>query len=297
MPAPYPIMEVPPEQVRNQGPEAMGSKRKFWFLPSSDTTRWLFKYPQQDTGQHWAEKIAEEVAKQLEIRCAEVELAQCMGEFGSATKSFLRKRWDLEHGNQLLADCVPGYDKWKKFRQSEHTLINIFASMDHIFLKPDAAQQAKIQLADYVVLDALIGNTDRHHENWGILKRHREGKWVGWVAPTFDHASSLGRELLDERRQRFLHEDRVGNYAEKGRGAIYLSKQDRRGPSPLQLVRHAATEYADLFSPMLARLKGLDQTVLVDSIQRVPESWMSTTARAFSEQLIRYNYSQLLELP
>ena len=274
----------------------MGSKPKFWFRPEPTGPAWLFKYPKPATGQHWAEKIAEEVAKQLDIRCAEVELAQCENEFGSATKSFLKKRWDLEHGNQLLADCVPGYDRWEKFRQSEHTLTNIFASMDHIFLKPDDAQRAKIQLADYVVLDALIGNTDRHHENWGILKRHREDKWVGWVAPTFDHASSLGRELRDERRQMLLQEDRVGNYAEKGRGAIYLSEQDKRGPSPLQLVRHAATAHTDYFSPALARLKKLDGAALVGLIQRVPKSWMSITARTFSEQLVRYNYAQLLEL-
>ena len=275
----------------------MGSKRKFWFLPADTETRWLFKYPQQNTGQHWAEKIAEEVAKQLEIRCAEVELAQCMGEAGSATKSFLRKELDLEHGNQLLADCVPGYDKWEKFRQSEHTLTNIFASMDHIFRAPDEAQRAKIQLADYVVLDALIGNTDRHHENWGILKQHREGKWIGGVAPTFDHASSLGRELRDERRQMLLQENRVGDYAEKGRGAIYLSERDKRGPSPLQLVRHAAVAHTDYFSPALARLKKLDESALLGLIQRVPESWMSASARTFSEQLVRYNYAQLLELP
>lgn len=274
----------------------MGSKPKFWFRPEPTGPAWLFKYPKPATGQHWAEKIAEEVAKQLDIRCAEVELAQCENEFGSATKSFLKKRWDLEHGNQLLANCVPGYDKWEKFRQSEHTLTNIFASMDHIFLKPDDAQRAKIQLADYVVLDALIGNTDRHHENWGILKRHREDKWVGWVAPTFDHASSLGRELRDERREMLLQDDRVGNYAEKGRGAIYLSEQDKRGPSPLQLVRHAAAAHADCFSPALARLKKLDGSALVGLIQRVPESWMSALARTFSEQLVRYNYAQLLEL-
>ena len=296
MPDPYPIMKVPPEQARRSGREAMGSKEKFWFRPSGTDVMWLFKHPQPNTGQHWAEKIAEEVAKQLAIRCAEVELAQCADEFGSATKSFLKTKWELVHGNQILADCVPGYDKWKKFRQSEHTLTNIFASMDHIFLKPDAARRAKVQLAEYVVLDALIGNTDRHHENWGILKRHREGKWVGWIAPTFDHASSLGRELLDERRQMLLQEDRTGDYAEKGRGAIYLSAQDKRGPSPLQLVRNAATEHADFFSPALARLKELDNSVLMNLVQRVPENWMSPTARAFSAQLVRYNHARLLEL-
>ena len=43
----------------------------------------------------------------------------------------------------------------------------------------------------------------------------------------------LGRELLDERRDRLLAENGVGDYAEKGRSAIYWSEDERRGPSPL----------------------------------------------------------------
>lgn len=295
MPDPYPIMKVPPEQVQSSGREAMGSKEKFWFQPTDAEALWLFKYPQRNTGQHWAEKIAEEAAKKLGIDCARVELALCGEQLGSATESFLKTEWELVHGNQVLADCVPGYDKWKKFRQTAHTLENIFGAMDIVF-DTAGAPRAKQALADYFVLDALIGNTDRHHENWGILKQHREGEWVGWIAPTFDHASSLGRELRDERRQMLLQEDRVGDYAEKGRGAIYLSEQNKHGPSPLQLVRDAAAKHADLFSPALARLKELDTPALMDLVQRVPQNWMSPAARAFSAQLVRYNHTRLLEL-
>ena len=28
---------------------------------------------------------------------------------------------------------------------------------------------AKSSLAEYMVLDALIGSTDRHHDSWGLL--------------------------------------------------------------------------------------------------------------------------------
>ena len=50
----------------------------------------------------------------------------------------------------------------------------------------------KCLFAGYLVLDAVIGNTDRHHENWGLLLRRTETGWKGQVAPSFDHASSLG---------------------------------------------------------------------------------------------------------
>ena len=56
MPDTYPILEVEQEWVLE--PETMGSKDKFWYKQPEKDVNWLFKYPQPNTGQHWAEKIA-----------------------------------------------------------------------------------------------------------------------------------------------------------------------------------------------------------------------------------------------
>ena len=90
----------------------------------------------------------------------------------------------------------------------------------------------------YLLFDALIGNTDRHHENWGIvLIRDDEGtrtiaggaSFKLCLAPSFDHASSLGRDLTDLKRQERLNTRyKRGNaeaYAERGRSAFYGAGQ------------------------------------------------------------------------
>lgn len=86
----------------------------------------------------------------------------------------------------------------------------------------------------------MIGNVDRHHENWGILCKRVNKKWRGRLVPTFDHASSLGRELLDtgekKSRERYLDELGIGSYAERAHGAIFITEDSARGPSPLELV-------------------------------------------------------------
>lgn len=65
-------------------------------------------------------------------------------------------------------------------------------------------------------LDALIGNTDRHQENWGVIEAGRRR-----LSPTFDHASSLGFLLDDSARvERLTTADRdrdVSAYAERAR--------------------------------------------------------------------------------
>jgi hypothetical protein len=75
----------------------------------------------------------------------------------------------------------------------------------------------------------LAGNVfgydpERRLENWGMLRRRVGERWKSFLAPSFDHASSLGRELADhgpgKTREQFLAEDRISNYAEKARGGI-----------------------------------------------------------------------------
>lgn len=291
----YPVIAIHAEWVLED--EAMGSKQKFWYRESDDVPPWLFKYPQENTGQHWSEKIAAEIADALEILHARVELATFEGVRGSATESFARDGRELFHGNQILAGKTLGYDPSRKFRQSDHTLSNIFAALDGVFRTPEMAQAAKERIAEYLVLDGLIGNTDRHHENWGILRKRNPKGWTGMVAPSFDHASSLGRELVDEgpgkSRQRILAEGRVGQYSEKASGAIYWEATDRRGVSPLELVRRAAQTWPRTFRRALQMLDKLEEEGLRGIVAQVPAGWMSEISRSFVVELTCYNLKQL----
>jgi hypothetical protein len=290
----YSVIQIEPEWVLET--EALGSKEKFWFRRKDDEPEWLFKFPEPNTGQHWAEKIAAEVAASLDILHARVELAVFQGTRGSTAESFAREGRELFHGNQILAGKVLGYNPNKRFQQSDHTLTNIFAAIDRTFPAP-AASKTKTRFAEYLVLDALIGNTDRHHENWGILRKRAGNRWQGMLAPTFDHASSLGRELLDiaqgKCRERLLRERRVEQYAENARGGIYWETTDKRGLSPLELVRRAATLYPELFKPPLARQKQLDRRQVEAIINRVPIEWMTPLQREFALELMCYNRKEL----
>ena len=291
----YSVVQVDPEWVGR--PEEMGTKQKFWYRRADDEgPAWLFKYPQRNTGQHWAEKIAAEIGRALGIRHASVELAEFGNERGSVAESFVASDAELVHGNQILDWTVRGYDRTARFGQSDHSFANIWNSFEQIFLEQAAAEKNRVAFAGYVVFDALIGNTDRHHENWGLLRRSDGNEWSGVLAPSFDHASSLGRELLDERRALLLNEGRVGWYSERGRGGIYWSGAARYGPSPLELVRHAAEQHAPYFRDTLERVAELSDSLVSELVGRVPNDWMSDTARAFVIGLIRYNRDQLREL-
>ena len=299
---PYPVVdveeaidpEVTPDLEDPLVDEHMGSKEKFWYR-DREGVWWLFKYPRKNTGEHWAEKVAAEVAGRLEIPHGRVELAIRDGSPGTVSESFVDESQgqELVHGNQAPDETVSEYDPKKRFRQSDHTLENIWLALER---GTDDAEESKRQFSEYVVLDALIGNTDRHHENWGILRTPTGGGWTRTLAPSFDHASSLGRELVDERRNVLLSENRVGGYIDRGRGGIYRSNSDKRAPSPLELVRLAARGEPDLFCRAISRLEKLDDDSLREIVNRVPDDWMSSAAREFAIALMRYNVTTMQRL-
>jgi hypothetical protein len=294
----YSVIEVDPDTLI--GDEQLGTKPKFWFL--RDGQEWLFKEARSNTGEDWAEKIAAEVAGATEIDAANVELAQFRGRRGSASRSFINRSNDsLVHGNELLGRII-GYDRNKRQRQSDHTLETIMAAIRAYFPeREDILNGVLTDLATYLVLDALIGNTDRHHENWGlVLSYHSEDgpEKVGhlWVAPSFDHASSLGRELTDLRRHELLKSGSIGGYVRRGRGGIYLRNDDRFGANPLHLVEVSVRTYPDYFGRALRKVAETPFSAIEMAVDDVPDSRITPPSRDLAREILKYNHSALIKL-
>lgn len=294
----YPILQISADW--REDTEQLGSKSKFWFRRDNSNEFWLFKEARLSdgvvVGEDWAEKIAAEIAALLDIPAATVELAEFQGKRGSASLNFVNRSAGeaLLHGNEILFAWTHGaYEKTKIQKQSDHTLKNIFVAVSKTFL--ERAPEMLTQLASYVVLDALIGNTDRHHENWGLLAKV-EGELRLEVAPSFDHASSLGRELHDERRTKIMAENRILQYVRHARGGVYLSSTDRRGTNPLALAEHGAKVYGALFEPVLAKLRLITPEQLAQIVENTPISHMSATTKQFTILFLNSTLSELQKL-
>lgn len=150
----------------------------------------------------------------------------------------------------------------------------------------------------YLLLDAIIGNTDRHHENWAVMMtRDGSGSRNLQLAPTYDHASSLGRELPDSKRESRLRSDGVHGiegYGERARSALYRAVGDAK-----PLLTHDAFFTAGERRPAardgwLARFADIGAGVLEEPLRRLAPSVASAPARAFASALIRYNFGKLL---
>ena len=189
---------------------------------------------------------------------------------------------------------VTGYDKERKRGQNEHTWQNIQAAIrQRVGAGPCVEMLGAF--VGYLVLDAWIANTDRHHQNWALLQTQGSRAVSYRMCPSFDHASSLGRELRDERRREWMTGgiDRYRHH-KQARGAIYWESTDQRPLHQLELVRRIARESPTLVHPWLRRLRDIPVDAAAEVIQPVPETWMSPMAKEFALCLVNANRNELL---
>lgn len=299
----YPIIPIAPAWVRAE--EQMGSKTKYWVDLPDRSDQWLFKYTRKNVwgfaGEHWSEKIAAEVAALIDLPHAEVELATLQGHPGALSRKFPELNnpgTALVHGNVLMPLLVHGYDADKRYGQSDHTLVNILRVIGEHF--PDKAEQHRAldQFMGLLVLDALVMNTDRHHENWAMI-RHTSvfGVDSHHMAPSFDHASSLGRELTEKKIEGWEHDPvNVLRYVNRARGPIYRLNKDVEGLNPMDVLALALRVKPEHVHPWLVRMHTLVPQALVDIVARVPPTLMSVRHKNFAAALLRHTLSRIQHL-
>lgn len=71
-------------------------------------------------------------------------------------------------------------------------------------------------IADFILFDSLIGNSDRHQENWGVICRKAEKRVKDIrLSPLYDNGTSLGHEKQTD-KVRCWEKYLIDNYIDKG---------------------------------------------------------------------------------
>lgn len=291
----------------SQRPESLGTKDKFWVTPPASLSLperlYLFKVGRPQTGENWAEKVSCEIAKALGLPCADYQLAVNGTERGVVSPRFMPESAHFFPGNMLLSRVVNEYDGSKRFRQIDYKLSRVLGLIRGMkalgspigFQDEDRLGPSGL-FVGYLVLDILIGNTDRHHENWGLTLLVHGGSANMSLAPTFDHASSLGRNETPARRAfRLTTRDRrsdVEAYAQRGRSAFY-------GPDRTLTFIEMAGELAR-FHPVpfrfwAERVRMLTPEVLGGIFGKVNSDWIDRDAASFALRMLAANKSIIEE--
>lgn len=304
----FPVFTIPSDAYDLS--EQMGTKFKFWYKDQLLGTT-LFKEGRPNTGENWAEKLASEFALMLGIPHAVYELAKWRDKTGVQSPSFVPSTGRLIHGNELLGGKATDAEndaQLKYYAQRTHTasaVIGLLKQSSTIQPPRDYVQIGNLNTAvdifvGYLLFDAWIANQDRHSENWGLV-RIRD---VLYLAPSYDHGSSLARNESDEKRSQILSTKDAGSsieaYARRAKSALYPISSPGMKVKPLLTVE--AFEFAwqhahsDSGKVWLERLSNISLANIRDTIQYVSDEYMSPVTKEFTERLLRTNRDRLLAL-
>lgn len=308
----YPVINVDGEFFEIY--EQLGTKGKFWY----DEGRYLFKAGRPGTGENWAEVVASRIAQGLGLPCASYELAETDVSLdgvdrvngltrGVVTPNFTTEGQRLILGNELIVSVSKNEIGLRKDRRSRHTVPRLVAFLggDKIGVPsnwncPREINSAVGVMAGYLLLDVLIGNQDRHEENWGIVvtpSSDGERRFYE-IAPTFDHASSMGRNESDERRvMKLAHKSPVHGiqgYAGKALSQIYDTEGRRL--TTLQAFLDFSSHCKSQSEYWIGRLTGMNEVTFRLFVQSIPHGWISDAARDFSTELLLENRRRLLQV-
>ncbi|RKI40785.1 HipA-like protein [Corallococcus sp. AB004] len=289
-------IDIPPEERRD---EQLGSKPKFWFVDPNHK-KWLFKRGRDN--EDWSEKVAEALAGHLGLPHAEVELAVCEGKPGIVSPSFLEPGDRLVHGNELLVKLDTSYPVDGRFHISEHTAEAVFTALKQSQVKtwshcphalPESFDGYDLFLG-YLLFDAWIGNSDRHHENWAVVQRGEQRM----LSPTYDHGSSMGRNETEPRAMLRLEgkDPRVtiDSYASKCFSALFHPSSPQKAMPTLDAFFYASQERPLALGYWLDRLKSTTEEFVRMAFQSIPDDRITMTHRRFAHALIKHNRGRLL---
>jgi len=289
----FEIIQVPEDAYELS--EALGTKFKFWYT-GENRQRYLFKEVREGTGEHWSEKICCEIASMLGLPHAHYNLAIWKNRYGVVTPSFVDtlQKERLIHGNEILKPDVSPISFYKR----RHHLIRKVTSFLKIINPPRGTTVKEIKNANdafigYLMFDVLVGNADRHDENWGMVLTANGVE----LAPSYDHASSLGREIRDEERAARLITNDIGYsvsaYACKARSGLYLSSEDRKTLTTIEAYKIAAETSPIANEYWLSKLKLITDSFLNEILMQISDDIMTPHAKEFALQLVLTNKDRL----
>lgn len=140
-------------------------------------------------------------------------------------------------GGLIMSTQIPGFDRHKGAQHNLQTILEI-----------DAFKKAKKYWATILAFDTIIGNVDRHQDNWGFYFRKKELRSVVeesledkpkdqaftiFMSPAFDNGTALNYEILEQNFDKFADAAYVNRYLTKPKRARHHMRWSLNEPEDI----------------------------------------------------------------
>ena len=146
--------------------------------------------------------------------------------------------------------------------------------------------KTKEKFWDMFIIDALIGNTDRHNGNWGFLVDNQTKKVE--FAPIYDCGSCLN-PMIDDSEIEKLNDNEIKNLAINCYSCL---KENGKKINYMRYIKDAKNEECN--KAIIRVFKNIDITKIDSFIDKI--SCMSNIRKEFYKKLIHIRYQMLKEV-
>lgn len=298
----YDISEWEEHEYLNTG----GTRDKAVVEDSSDGQLYFFKTSlkkkEKDyTYEFWSEIIASEVGQMLGFDTLHYDVAANKETLGCLSKLMINpSKEQLIEGYNWINLYLGTYDAEDR---NAYTFQVIDDTLKHLFLGKGFTEK----LISILVFDSIIGNEDRHQENWGIIvsteiteesrgfifsKKTPVPKTTYIFAPIYDSGSSLGRELREEKVEQMLTDKvQLDAYINRGQSEIHWEGERGKQKHFDLLNKISKIGYKHIISGETERIRKLyDKERLISTILHIDDSLPD----AFKSQKIPDKRKELL---
>lgn len=130
--------------------------KKYYFKTSINKGLKNYKY------EFWSEIIASELGDLLKFNILHFDVASSEEKIGCLSESIINEEAEEHHdGYRYIVQKYPDFTKTFK---KTHSFQRIIGSLKNVGL-----ENLKMDVIEMIIFDAIIGNTDRHSENWALV--------------------------------------------------------------------------------------------------------------------------------
>jgi len=287
-----------------------------------DDEVWMVKYPKTTrdmrnpqisyTTSPLSEYIGSKIYETLGTPVHETLLGTRKSKIVVACKDFLAEsRQPLDGITSLVAaKLIPFHDLKNSFMASDfdaysgsgsETLLN--EVLDTLYGQDDLKHmpEAVKRFWDMFVIDAFIGNNDRHNNNWGLIFSYNKG--IMELAPVYDNGNAFyNKRSIAQMQKRMddpvaMKEDALISI----RSAFKYKGLDNEGHkiNPFEFMQEASN--SDCSEAVLRFATKVDICKIENIINEIPETFgvlsvMPKVQKDFYKQLLRIRLDYLLEL-
>ena len=162
------------------------------------------------------EQLMTRIGQTIGVKVADSKLMLVKGQLRFMSKFFLdAQRERLVHGSEIFSAHFEDEEFVKRIDEANQTrdVFTFQAIKDAIFdVYPENADEIMKKFVAMLFFDAIVGNNDRHFENWGVIENIKNKSEVRF-SPVYDTARGLFWNFPESNLDSYLdHESKLDSY-------------------------------------------------------------------------------------